>query len=71
MSNCVSCLKKIDGSYYDVDGSVWCFECMKDNVAFTDYKGSEEVCECGKPLGEGKDCSFCKSFAESKTLGEQ
>ena len=35
-----------------------------------EYKGSEEVCKCGKPLGTGKDCSYCKQFAESKTLGE-
>ena len=34
------------------------------------YEGSEETCKCGKALGTGKDCSYCKQFAESKTLGE-
>ena len=34
------------------------------------YKGSEEICKCGEILGTGKDCSYCKQFAESKTLGE-
>ncbi len=34
------------------------------------YEGSEETCKCGKPLGTGKNCSYCKQFAESKALGE-
>ena len=31
----------------------------------------ESQCKgCGRELGDSPDCSYCKSYAEAKTLGE-
>lgn len=31
----------------------------------------DDGCKCGEHQGINKDCSYCKQFAESKTLGEK
>ena len=28
------------------------------------------ICECEEEIGTNKNCSFCKQYAESRTLGE-
>lgn len=30
----------------------------------------EENCECGMKQGTNLNCSYCKSFAEARTVGE-
>jgi len=30
----------------------------------------EEICICGFKQGTNLNCSYCKSFAEARTLGE-